>query len=237
MEFDSVNMDLLFGLPGQTSRSMKSSVAMIAELGPDTLVCQQYTRRPQQFPHQAALDDLAMPSLAEKLSIFNAIVMGFEDQGYEWIGLNAFVRPEHPLVKAQNANTLEYTALGYSEVPTAQTLGIGVGAVSEVGDLVSQNYIDLDAWMTAIEKGQLATQYLIEATDFEIARKSVMRRLMCNIDVPVAAVDQPEVAELLASLESQGYTEQRGTSVHLTSLGRLALPQFWSDSSPRYRWL
>ena len=62
MKFATVNMDLVFGLPGQTSKSIKNSVAMIAELAPDMLVCQQYTRRPQQFPHQAALDDDAMPT-------------------------------------------------------------------------------------------------------------------------------------------------------------------------------
>ena len=91
MKFATVNMDLVFGLPGQTSKSIKNSVAMIAELAPDMLVCQQYTRRPQQFPHHAALDDDAMPSLAEKLAIFNAVAVGLESEGYEWIGLNAFV--------------------------------------------------------------------------------------------------------------------------------------------------
>ena len=93
MKFDSINMDLVFGLPGQTSQSIKGSIALIAELGPDMLVCQQYTRRPQQFPHQAAIDERAMPSIAEKLAIFNAVAVGLEDEGYDWVGLNAFVRP------------------------------------------------------------------------------------------------------------------------------------------------
>ena len=237
MQFDSLTMDLLFGLPGQTSSSMKESVAMITELGPDVLICQQYTRRPHQFPHQAAIDESAMPSLAEKLAIFNSVVVGLENRGYEWVGLNAFVKPGHPLAQAQHEKTLEYNAFGYSACKSKQTLGAGIGAVSEVQDLVAQNYIDLDAWKVAIGQGHLATQFLVEATEFELARKSVMRRLMCNVSVSVSSLEQPKVAELVDSLESQGYAEREGGFLQLTTLGRLALPHFWSDSSPTLRWL
>ena len=237
MKFATVNMDLVFGLPGQTSKSIKNSIAMIAELAPDMLVCQQYTRRPQQFPHQAALDDDAMPSLAEKLAIFNAVAVGLESEGYEWIGLNAFVRPGHALSEAQTNGTLRYSAFGYSENEVSQVLGTGLGAVSEVGDVVAQNFVDIDAWQIAIAQGRLATQVLIETSEFEVARRSVMRRLMCNSEVPISSVGQPDVLTLVESLESQGYTEQRDAFIYLTELGRMALPHFWSDSSPRFRWL
>ena len=237
MKFASVNMDLVFGLPGQTSKSIKSSVAMIAELAPDMLVCQQYTRRPQQFPHQAALDDDAIPSLAEKLAIFNSVAVGLESEGYEWIGLNAFVRPGHALSEAQKNGTLGYSAFGYSETEISQVLGAGLGAVSEVGDVVAQNFVDIDPWRIAIGQGRLATQVLIETSEFEVARRSVMRRLMCNSEVPISSVNQPDVLTLVESLENQGYTEQRDAFIYLTELGRMALPHFWSDSSPRFRWL
>lgn len=237
MKFATVNMDLVFGLPGQTSKSIKNSIAMIAELAPDMLVCQQYTRRPQQFPHQAALDDDAMPSLAEKLAIFNAVAVGLESEGYEWIGLNAFVRPGHALSEAQTNGTLRYSAIGYSENEVSQVLGAGLGAVSEVGDVVAQNFVDIDAWQIAIAQGRLATQVLIETSEFEVARRSVMRRLMCNSEVSISSVDQPDVLTLVESLESQGYTEKRDAFIYLTELGRMALPHFWSDSSPRFRWL
>ena len=237
MKFKSVNMDLVFGLPGQSSRSIKNSIAMIAELAPDMLVCQQYTRRPQQFPHHAALDDDAMPNLAEKLAIFNAVAVGLEDEGYEWIGLNAFVRPGHDLSLAQKNGTLRYSAFGYSETAVSKVLGAGLGAVSEVGDIVAQNYIDIDGWQMALDHGHLGTQALIETSEFEIARRSVMRRLMCNSEVPISTVDQSEVLTLVESLENQGYTERRESAIYLTELGRMALPHFWSDSSPRFRWL
>ena len=237
LQFDSLNMDFLFGLPGQTAASVKDSVAMIAELGPDVLLCQQFSRRPNQFPHQAAIDEAAMPSLAEKLAIFNSVVVGLENRGYEWVGLNAFVKKGHPLAIAQRERSLTYSALGYSAVKSEQTLGAGIGSVSEVDGIVAQNHVDLDAWRVAVEQGHLATQVLIESSEFEVARRSVMRRLMCNASAPVSALDQPQLAELVDSLESQGYIEQEDGFVCLTSLGRLALPHFWSDSSPRYRWL
>lgn len=235
LQFDSLTMDFLFGLPGQTSATVKDSIAMIGELGPDVLLCQQYTRRPHQFPHQAAIDESAMPSLAVKLSIFNALVVGLESRGYVWVGLNAFVKEGHPLAQAQKNATLEYSALGYSDRKSAQTLGAGIGAISEINDVVAQNHIDLDAWKLAIDQGRLATQYLIETSEFELARKSVMRRLMCNTSVPTSLLAQPKVAELVESLENQGYTDREGDAIYLTSLGRLALPHLWSDSSPSFR--
>ena len=178
-----------------------------------------------------------MPSLAEKLAIFNAMAVGLENEGYEWIGLNAFVRPGHELSEAQSNGTLRYSSLGYSATEVSQVLGAGLGAVSEVCDVVAQNFVDIDAWQIAIDRGRLATQVLIETSEFEVARRSVMRRLMCNSEVPISSVNQPDVFTLVESLENQGYTEQRGAFIYLTKLGRMALPHFWSDSSPRFRWL
>ena len=109
--------------------------------------------------------------------------------------------------------------------------------MSEVGDVVAQNFVDIDAWQIAIAQGRLATQVLIETSEFEVARRSVMRRLMCNSEVPISSVGQPDVLTLVESLENQGYTEQRDAFIYLTELGRMALPHFWSDSSPRFRWL
>ena len=84
--------------------------------------------------------------------------------------------------------------------------GAGLGAVSEVGDVVAQNFVDIDAWQIAIGQGRLATQVLIETSEFEVARRSVMRRLMCNSEVPISSVNQPDVLTLVESLENQGYT-------------------------------
>ena len=88
---------------------------------------------------------------------------------------------------AQENGTLRYSAFGYSETEVSQVLGAGLGAVSEVGDIVAQNYIDIDGWQMALDQGHLATQALIETSEFEIARRSVMRRLMCNSDVPISS--------------------------------------------------
>jgi oxygen-independent coproporphyrinogen-3 oxidase len=138
---------------------------------------------------------------------------------------------------AQKNGTLRYSAFGYSETAVSKVLGVGLGAVSEVGDIVAQNYIDIDGWQMALTRGHLGTQALIETSEFEIARRSVMRRLMCNSEVPISTVDQSEVLTLVESLENQGYTERREAAIYLTELGRMALPHFWSDSSPRFRWL
>ena len=237
LNFHSVNMDLLFGLPGQTSTSIRESISVINELSPDLIHCQQFTRRHQLFSHQAALDESLMPSLAEKLAIFNAMAVSFEDSGYEWIGLNAFVKPDHPLNKAKVNGDLRYNALGYDDGSVSTILGVGIGAVSEIDGLTTQNAIDLIEWKQKVEEGEITASTTIEMTEFERARRSVMRHLMCNLPVDIASTDNQSLAALLSSLEDQGYAEKVQGFFKLTQMGRLALPHFWSDSSPTLRWL
>ena len=237
LEFQSVNMDLLFGLPGQTSASVRESISVINELSPDLIHCQQFTRRHQLFSHQAALDESLIPSLAEKLAIFNAMTVSFEDSGYEWIGLNAFVKPDHPLNKAKVNGDLRYNALGYDDGSVSTILGVGIGAVSEIDGLTTQNAIDLIEWKQKVEQGVITASTTIEMTEFERARRSVMRHLMCNLPVDIASTDNQSLAALLSSLEDQGYAEKTQGFFKLTQIGRLALPHFWSDSSPTFRWL
>ena len=237
LEFQSVNMDLLFGLPGQTSASIRESISVINELSPDLIHCQQFTRRHQLFSHQAALDESSIPSLAEKLAIFNAMAVSFEDSGYEWIGLNAFVKPDHPLNQAREHGSLRYNALGYDDGSVSTILGVGIGAVSEIDGLTTQNAIDLVEWKQKVEHGVITASTTIEMTEFERARRSVMRHLMCNLPVDIASTDNQSLAALLNSLEDQGYAEKARGFFKLTQIGRLALPHFWSDSSPTFRWL
>lgn len=237
LEFQSVNMDLLFGLPGQTSASVRESISVINELSPDLIHCQQFTRRHHLFSHQAALDESLIPSLAEKLAIFNAMAVSFEGTGYEWIGLNAFVKPGHPLNKAKMNGELRYNALGYDDGCVSNILGAGIGAVSEIDGLTTQNAADLIAWKQRVYQGKITASTTIEMTDFERARRSVMRHLMCNLPVDIASTDNQSLSALLNSLEDQGYAEKDQGFFRLTQIGRLALPHFWSDSSPTLRWL
>ena len=237
LNFHSVNMDLLFGLPGQTSTSIRESISVINELSPDLIHCQQFTRRHHLFSHQAALDESLIPNLADKLAIFNAMAVSFKDNDYEWIGLNAFVKPGHPLYEANVNGELRYNALGYDDGSVRTILGAGIGAVSEIDGHTTQNAIDLIEWKQKVERGDFTASTTIEMTEFERARRSVMRHLMCNLPVDIASTDNQSLATLLDSLEDQGYAENKQGFFRLTQMGRLALPHFWSDSSPSFRWL
>merc|ERR1711998_590290 len=116
-------------------------------------------------------------------------------------------------------------------------LGAGIGAVSEIDGHTTQNAIDLIEWKQKVERGDFTASTTIEMTEFERARRSVMRHLMCNLPVDIASTDNQSLATLLDSLEDQGYAENKQGFFRLTQMGRLALPHFWSDSSPSFRWL
>ena len=147
------------------------------------------------------------------------------------------MKPDHPLNKARVNGDLRYSALGYDDGSVSTILGVGIGAVSEIDGLTTQNAIDLIEWKQKVEQGNITASTTIEMTDFERARRSVMRHLMCNLPVDIASTDNQSLAALLNSLEYQGYAEKEQSFFKLTKIGRLALPHFWSDSSPTFRWL
>jgi oxygen-independent coproporphyrinogen-3 oxidase len=92
VNFDSIGMDYLIGLPGQTVESCAQSIESILSLGPDWLVCLPFHRRESLFPHQIAVDSQHLPSLTDRMVMFNQVQTDLTEAGYEWVGLNMFAK-------------------------------------------------------------------------------------------------------------------------------------------------
>ncbi len=134
VNFESISMDYLIGLPGQTPGSCQQSIDAMLSLGPDWLVCLPFHRRETVFPHQIAVDVQQLPSLADRLVMFNRVEQHMTEAGYEWVGLNVFAKPDHELAVAQREGTLALNVLGYGADADLNIMGIGLGALSELSD-------------------------------------------------------------------------------------------------------
>lgn len=237
VNFESLGMDYLIGLPGQTAESCEQSVAAMVSLSPDWLVCLPFHRRESVFPHQIAVEAQHLPSLADRLAMFNHVQMGFDDAGYEWVGLNVFAKPEQELSVAQRTGSLGLNVLGYVPEQSLSVLGVGLGALSELPGLIYQNEANLASWHTLIDAGLLSAHSAVVSDESEILRRKVLRGLICRQSLYSAALSSAQEAEWLLPLVDQGFVIKEQTDYRLTEMGRSALPHIWADSSPIFRTL
>lgn len=234
--FAEVHMDLLFGLPGQTVSGMRDSVRNMAELGPDLLLVQPFERRPNLYPHQSTLASDRMPSLAQRLAMFNSIVDHMESSGYQWIGLNGFVRSGHPFAVAQSRGDLRVNTLGFAVEGSDFVVGCGLGAISELPGLMAQNQLELLPWLRAVERNGCAPWLAVDADDPEVIRRTILRQLQSGQGVATASYDRDVLDDAVGSLLEVGYVGLHNERYRLTMAGRYSLAHVLGDSSPSFRW-
>ena len=235
VNFDSISMDYLIGLPGQTADSCEQSIESILSLGPDWLVCLPFHRRESLFPHQIAVDTQHLPSLADRMVMFNQVQTDLTEAGYELGGLNLFAKPDHELAVAQRNGTLALNVLGYGADADLAVLGIGLGALGELPGLVLQNETRLTTWHQQVESGVLSASSAVRSDEGEVLQRKVMRSLMCRQSITVDSLTETQREKWIVPLSDQGYAEEEAGIYRLTELGLTMLPHVWTDSSPAFR--
>jgi oxygen-independent coproporphyrinogen-3 oxidase len=237
--FRTVGMDLLYGLPGQTQASIQKTVEQLIGLAPDRVSCYSYSRRPEVFPHQRALDPESMPSLGDKLALFNGIAEGLEAAGYVWVGLDCFVRASDQLAAAQSEGRLRRNWIGYTAHESNDFFGFGTNAISELDGLCVQNHLEVPQWQAAVKAGELPVRGGVRLSESQRARREAMTQLMCNMQL----ADYSALLEIddasprsIADYEREGLVKISPRGVAVTEQGRFVLHHLWGDISPRHRW-
>ena len=235
VNFESVGMDYLIGLPGQTVESCAQSIEAILSLRPDWLVCLPFHMRESLFPHQIAVDSQRLPSLTDRMVMFNHIQTDLTEAGYEWVGLNMFAKPQHELAVAQREGALALNVLGYGTDVDLSVLGVGLGALGELPRLVTQNQTNLADWHQLVETGSLSVASAVRSDDSEVLQRKVMRSLMCRQSISLDSLTETQRENWIRPLAQQGYADETSDGYRLTELGLTMLPHVWTDSSPAFR--
>jgi oxygen-independent coproporphyrinogen III oxidase len=177
--FQSVNIDLIYGLPRQTSETFVETIDKVIELGADRIAMFSYAHVPWMKKQQGALAKL-IPLGMEKFQIFRAGIERFTDAGYLYIGMDHFARPDDELCIAQRERTLHRNFQGYTTKAGSDLLGMGVTSISGVDRAYAQNQRDLNEYYAAMEAGKLPTMRGIVLTDDDVIRRAVISKLLCH---------------------------------------------------------
>jgi len=231
--FRSVNVDLIYGLPKQRCEGFARTLDIVTAARPDRIAIYGYAHMPQIFKPQKQIVEAELPAPAEKLALLQLAIERLTEAGYQHIGMDHFALPDDDLSVAQANGTLQRNFMGYTTHAECDLIGMGVSAISHVGDSFSQNPRELPAWEQAIDAGRPPVWRGLELSFDDCVRADVIQQLMCNAAVDIAAIEARHdivfeayfgaALAKLAPLIEDGLATRDSTRIAATSRGRLLL--------------
>lgn len=232
MNFTSVNLDLIYGLPHQTVESFNRTLDIVLGMQPDRLAVFSYAHVPWVKPAQKILEQKVLPSPETKLQLLkNVIERLTENNQYTYIGMDHFARPKDELVLAQRNKTLQRNFQGYSTRGNADIYAFGMSAISQIPDAYWQNEKDLLKYYAALDAGKVPVVRGYVVTEEDKIRRETIMRVMCDLDLNYAAMSQrlgidfasyfEREIESLSAFEADGLVKRSETGLEVTDKGRL----------------
>lgn len=231
--FQSTNLDLIYGLPLQTPESFLFTLKKVVELNPDRLSIFNYAHLPSRFAGQAKIKNEQLPAPETKLTILQETIEYLNSAGYRFIGMDHFAKPDDELAIAQEQGILHRNFQGYTTQEECDLLGLGVSAISLLGDTYAQNQKELKKYYAQVAKTDLALHKGLVLSDEDCLRRDVIKQLICNFKLDFKFIENlysidfkthfAEDLELLAPLIEDGLLEITDSGIQVFPKGRLLI--------------
>lgn len=229
--FESINVDLIYGLPYQTPSSFEQTLDEMLALKPNRFAVFSYAHVPWIKPAQKLLKAESLPTPETKLALLKLTIEKLTSAGYVYIGMDHFALPDDELAVAQKTRTLQRNFQGYSTRAGADIYAFGMSSISAAGSAYWQNTKHLNVYQSKIDSGQLAYERGFILGHDDIIRREVIMQIMCNLvldyaeltrklGVPVKDYFAREI-ESMDDLESDGLVKRTSENLVVTDLGRL----------------
>ncbi len=227
--FESINTDLIYGLPKQTPATFERTVAQIAALKPDRIALYAYAHLPQRFKPQRRIVADQLPPPDDRVRMLGGAIAGFIAHGYTYIGMDHFALADDSLAQAKRQGRLHRNFQGYSTQPDCDLIGLGVSSIGRIGANYSQNAKTLDEYYDALRNGRFAVVRGLALTRDDLLRRSVIMALMCQGRVVFESIELahlvrfaeyfgPEM-QALAELRDLGLVELCDEAIEVTATG------------------
>jgi oxygen-independent coproporphyrinogen-3 oxidase len=187
--FDSVNVDLIYGLPRQTPESFTRTLAQVAQIKPDRIALYAYAHLPERFKPQRRIVAADLPGAAGKISMLSQALAAFLSAGYVYIGMDHFALPGDALAVAKRQGRLHRNFQGYSTQADCDLIGLGVSAIGKVGATYSQNAKTMDEYCDFLDQGRLPVVRGLALSRDDLARRAVIMALMCQGQVVFESIE------------------------------------------------
>ena len=229
--FKGINVDIIYGLPGQTARSFGETIDRLTELAPDRLAVYNFAYLPARLANQRAIDPASLPKAEEKIRIFLEAHDRLVTSGYRYIGMDHFALPGDELARAFDEGTMQRNFMGFTTRAGADLLAAGLSAISWVEGLYAQNVKKLSTYRAALAAGRFPTERGMLLSHDDLIRRDLIQSLMCRDRIDKRdlerrcgiAFDEYFARELerLEPLAKDGLLTNGADSLELTFLGRV----------------
>ena len=235
--FESVNVDLIYGLPYQTLHTFQDTIYKTIKLNPDRIAVFNFAYVPWLKPVQRRIPQEALPETSEKLDILKMTIEELTENGYQYIGMDHFAKPDDELAVAQRQGQLHRNFQGYTTKPESDLIGFGVTSISMLHDVYVQNYKRLKPFYQAIDADVLPIERGVSLSKDDVIRRTVIMELMCQYQLSKDALEEKyhlsfdqdfdeyfwhERSEL-KHLEADGLVVLEHNSIQVTPIGRLLI--------------
>lgn len=180
--YDSVNYDLIYGLPLQTIDSMMETIGKVIRLRPDRIAFYSYAHVPWMKPGQRAYSEADLPDANTKLLLYELGREALEAAGYTEIGMDHFALQEDPLAKAAGQRKLHRNFMGYGTLNTQLLIGLGVSSISDTWHGFAQNEKVVEAYQTRVAKGEFPVFKGHRLTKEDLILRRHILSLMCRFE-------------------------------------------------------
>jgi len=220
--FNSINYDLIYGLPFQTMTSFQETIAVIKEHAPDRIALFNYAHLPEMIAHQKKyIDETTLPDTKTKLEIFDSSVEAFTNFGYEFIGIDHFAKKSDSLVTAYKNKSLYRNFQGYTTFSGCDMISFGITAISDIQGAYKQNAKKMNDYYKDFKMAQKAK--FSDTND--ITRRTIIKEIMCNNFVVINKNHFSHEIELLNSFAKDNLLKisqknEELVNIELTSIGR-----------------
>jgi oxygen-independent coproporphyrinogen-3 oxidase len=233
LQFASVNVDLVYGLPRQSIESFTSTLQRLVAARPDRVAVYSYAHLPARFKAQRMIREAELPSAERKLQLLGCAAQQLTGNGYVYIGMDHFALPGDALALAQRQGRLQRNFQGYSTHADCDIAGLGVSAIGAIGPTYSQNAKTLTDYYARLDRNDLPIVRGLELNRDDLVRRSVIHALMCQFQVSKEQIgvsylidfDDYFADELqqLGGFEREGLLEMSGEWIGVTPRGRMVV--------------
>ncbi|MDP3087303.1 MAG: oxygen-independent coproporphyrinogen III oxidase [Methylotenera sp.] len=229
LNFESVNIDLIYGLPMQTPESFTRTLAQVVELRPNRIALYGYAHLPERFKPQRRISEYELPAAQDKITMLSSALTAFINAGYVYVGMDHFALPDDDLAIAKRQGRLHRNFQGYSTQPDCDLISLGVSAIGRVGATYSQNAKTIEEYFDYLNQGRFPVVRGLALSRDDLVRRAVIMAIMCQGALQYESIELAYVLdfktyfatelEALKTLESSGMVVLDDSGLQVTDTG------------------
>lgn len=224
LKFDSLNFDLIYGLPNQSIKTITETFEIVEKLRPDLIAFYSYAHLPERIKNQKLINESELPSPELKRKLYETGKKILEEKGYVEIGMDHFALPGSSLYEAMITKKLHRNFMGYVDRKSNILIGLGPTSISDSSLSFVQNAKDNETYKKLLDEGKLPLTSGHTHSKEDLLIQKLILDLMCQQEMSLENKNEisfwSEIEKELQSFKSDGLLEMNNDKLAVKTEGK-----------------